>query len=206
MLFSGCGKDEGFYAPNRDLISLLDSHDRKTVLADKYVLRGDSGHLFYLEDLRAAVVKWDSLDENIRLIQALSDTLKSLGVRLLIVPAPTKVETYPELLGGKSREKMSPSKNLFLERLAILGVEFLDLRGDFFRAKGEKRLFPRTDTHWDQEAIRIAAKAIAEWAQSGYPGSSGASVRDFAPSCVDTLLTGFQGDLAVKFRLHAARH
>lgn len=203
LLLSGCRKEDPFYARNRALIALLDAHERESDPAEKYVLKGKDGHLFYLEDLRAAVVKWPSLEDHARLIGAFADSLKGEGVSLLVVPVPTKVEIYPELLGGRASSELSPSKNHFLKRLDELGVAYLDLRGEFFRAKGEKRIFPRTDSHWDQDAIRMAARAIAAWKRAGRPDARGPVS---PPPPIDTVVTGFQGDLAVKFGLDAAVH
>jgi hypothetical protein len=192
LFFPGC-REEDPYSRNRDLIALLDAHD-KADNAAKYVIQGGEGQLFYLEDLRAALVKWEHLDANLTLIARVSEALKARGMRLLVVPAPTKVEARPELLGGRDVPDLSPSKNRFLRGLDSLKVDFLDLRNDFFAAKRAMRLFPRTDTHWDQGAIRLAAAKIAARIQPDWKpaGDSGLT---------DTTILGFQGDLAEKFQL-----
>ncbi|MEO6094508.1 MAG: hypothetical protein ABIW76_02125 [Fibrobacteria bacterium] len=211
LLFPGCRKADPDFSRNRDLIAILDAHDKLETSrepkpdlksgapemqsnAEKYVIHGEGGQLFYLEDLRAAVARWEHLDANLTIIARVSQALKAQGIRLLVVPAPTKVETRPELLGGRDVPDLSPSKNRFLHGLDSLNVDFLDLRNDFFAAKRAVRLFPRTDTHWDQSAIRLAAAKIAarirpDWKPVGDSGLS------------DTTVIGFQGDLAEKFQL-----
>jgi hypothetical protein len=205
-------RPDPFYARNRELIRILKVQDAQSAPGGlKYVVRG-GGHLFYLEDLRAAVSKWPALEANADIIAGLSQALRTSGVRLLVVPVPTKAETYPELLGGPDVPDVSPSKDRFLERLRDRGVECLDLRAAFFAAKRSKRLFPRTDTHWDQDAILLAADSIAARLGPGLPGSvlsghagpnaSGGAmpVRSGFPVS-DTVLAGFRGDLPRKFAL-----
>jgi hypothetical protein len=106
---SGCRKEDPFYLPNRPLIRILDAQDKLTGAAERYVVRGGDGHLFYLEDLRAAVTKWPDLEANAAMIGRLAKALDSMGTRLLVVPVPTKVEVYPELLGGRNASDISPS-------------------------------------------------------------------------------------------------
>ncbi|MDB6036102.1 MAG: hypothetical protein JWM16_6440 [Verrucomicrobiales bacterium] len=194
LSLSACRSKDPIYSPNAELIQVMDVQDKKSGPAsDKYVLRGGD-HLFYLEDLRAAVIKWVHLDSNLRIVGGVSDRLKAKGIRLLVVPVPTKVETYPELLSGRNVFDVSPCKNLFLGGLDSLKVEYLDLRPEFFRVKNEKRLFPHTDTHWDEGAILLAARKIAD--QLGLHAPSGENL-----PVTDTTLMRFQGDMAAKFHL-----
>lgn len=202
LLSSGCRDPDPSSALNRDLIKLLNAQDRletdRTRLASKYVIHGERGHLFYLENLRAALVKPDAFKASLALIARASADLQAKGVRLLVVPVPTKVETHPEFIGGRNVPDISASKNRFLKSLDSLRVDYLDLRGAFFAVKDSVRLFPRTDTHWDQPAIRLAAAMIA--ARIRPDGRPPARVgRDEGLS--DTTLVGFQGDLAEKFEL-----
>jgi hypothetical protein len=212
LLLPGCRKDDPSTSLNRDLTAILDARDRLEIkpggksdakpdakpyeerLAAKYVIQGSRGHLFYLEDLRAALVKADAFDASLALIAKVSATLKAKSIRLLVVPVPTKVETHPELLGGRNVPDLSGSKDRFLKGLDSLGVDHLDLRKAFFAVKDSVRLFPRTDTHWDQSAIRLAAAQIAARLHpEGKPAGDG--------GFTDTTLVGFKGDLAEKFRL-----
>lgn len=208
LLFPGCRKHAPSNALNRDLIQILVARDRLEMkpdgkpdqnrLAAKYVIQGSGGHLFYLEDLRAALVKAGAFDASLALIAQVSAGLKAKGVRLLVVPVPTKMETHPELLGGGNVADLNVSKGRFFQGLDSLGVEHLDLRKAFFAAKDSIRLFPRTDTHWDQSAIRLAAALIAARLHA-YGMPTGKRGGDDGLS--DTIVVGFQGDLAGKFNL-----
>ncbi len=208
LLFLGCRKHDPSgqfnHNLNRDLIKLLEARDRLEVkpdgngLADKYVIEGSRGQLFYLEDLRAALVKADAFDASLALIARVSAGLKAKGIRLLVVPVPTKVEVHPELLGGRNVPDLSDSKGRFLKGLDSLGVDHLDLRRAFFAAKDSVRLFPRTDTHWDQSAIRLAAALIAARIR---PEGKPSTKENGDEGLADTTLIGFQGDLVEKFRL-----
>ena len=194
LAVSGCGSRDPFYARNLTLIDTLHAHDTISQPSRKYVIRGGAGQLFYLEDVRAAVTKWGSLESNAEAIGRLSADLSAKGKRLLVVPVPTKVETYPEWLGRADTGEVSPSKERFLAALAAVGVEFLDLWADFRKAKATSRLFPRTDTHWDQSAIDVAASAISARLRLVRDSAAGAGCDR------DTVLFGFRGDLAEKFQ------
>lgn len=196
LLLAGCKNQDPFYSQNQGLIRVLDAQDKITsAAADKYVLRGEGGHLFYLEDLRAAVTKWKNQDSLPQSLRRLSDQLKARNIRLIIVPVPTKVEVHADLLSpGRNAFDVSPAKNALLENLDRLRLECLDLRKDFFLAKNDKRLFPHTDTHWDQDAILLAAERIARMISPPLPA-------DGKPPLSDTLIAGFKGDLAEKFGL-----
>jgi acetyltransferase AlgX (SGNH hydrolase-like protein) len=220
LLFPGCRKQAPSSALNRHLIAILDARDRLDVkpdvkadavtegkphgnrLAAKYVIQGSHGHLFYLEDLRAALVKADAYDASLALIARVSAALQAKGVRLLVVPVPTKVEIHPELLGGRNVPDLSDSKGRFLKGLDGLKVDYLDLRPAFFAAKDSVRLFPRTDTHWDQSAIRLAAALIAaQIAARVHPDGGPNAMAGGDEGLTDTALMGFRGDLAGKFDL-----
>jgi hypothetical protein len=208
LLFPGCRKHDSTISLNRDLIKLLDAQDRVQMgsdgksdgnrLAARYVIHGGRGQLFYLEDLRAALVKAGTYDASLALIARVSAGLKAKGIRLLVVPVPTKVETHPELLGGRNVPDLSDSKGRFLKGLDSLRVDHLDLREAFFPAKDSVRLFPRTDTHWDQSAIRLAVAQIAARIR---PDGESSPKGDGDDGLTDTTLVGFQGDLAEKFKL-----
>lgn len=219
LLFPGCRKNDpsGQFNLNRNLFEILGARDRLQVkpdgqsqggtgaetdgngLAAKYVIQGSRGQLFYLEDLRAALVEPGAFQAGLALIARVSAALKAKGVRLLVVPVPTKVEIHPELLGGRNVPDLSGSKDRFLNGLDSLKVGYLDLRPAFFTAKDSVRLFPRTDTHWDQSAIRLAAALIAARLQPDGEAIANRSGGD--EGLTDTALTGFRGDLAEKFEL-----
>lgn len=172
------------------LLAILRAQEKRRDPADKYVVRGREGHLFYLEDLRAAICPWASLDSNAAMIGRLAAGLREQGVRFLVVPVPTKPELYPELLGGRPNDRVCAARETFLKALAGLGAEAVDLRPALLAAKPRTRLYGKSDTHWDEGAIEVAAEVLAG-RLGGHAGSDRA-VRD-------TVITGFRGDLSEKF-------
>jgi SGNH hydrolase-like domain, acetyltransferase AlgX len=93
--------------------------------------------------------------------------LKERGIRLLLVPVPSKAEIYPEkTLPGVaiSGNEMTSSLPLFYDELRAKGVEVLNLAPLFleYRAKEPDALFCKTDTHWSGNGCVLAAQAISE--------------------------------------------
>ena len=172
------------------LLAVLRAQDTVRNLSAKYVVRGREGHLFYLEDLRAAVSRWSSLESNAAVIGRLAAGLRGQGIRLLVVPVPTKPELYPELLGGRAVAHVCPARDAFLDALAAGGAEAVDLRPFLLAAKPRIRLYGKSDTHWDEGAIEVAAEVLA--LRLGGRASQERPVSD-------TLITGFRGDLSEKF-------
>ncbi len=172
------------------LVAILREYEKHPTTAGKYVVPGRDGHLFYLEDLRAAVCRWAWLDSNAALIGRLAAGLKEEGVRFLVVPVPTKPELYPELLGGHASDRVCASRDKFLKALAALGAEAVDLRPALLAAKPGTRLYSKSDTHWDEGAIEVAAGVLADRL-----GGHAATDR----AVTDTVITGFRGDLSEKF-------
>lgn len=92
--------------------------------------------------------------------------LKSLGIRLIVVPAPDKCDIYPELIAPVPEHVPTvhlKSKQLYL-RLLHAGVEVLDSERLLLEHKGKESspLYMRRDTHWGPAAIRLVASAVAE--------------------------------------------
>lgn len=187
FLLGACGRAEDpFEARNAGLAALLRRQDPVSDISRKYRIPGRDGHHFYLEDLRAHLAPWHRASPNAERMARLREELAGRGIRLLFMPVPSKVETYPELLeeaergdraisdegsgdravsdegpGAGSGADSGSAKSLFLAALDRLGVEYVDLRPDFAAAKGRHRLYPRADTHWDGPAIELGAARLA---------------------------------------------
>ena len=89
--------------------------------------------------------------------------LRTLGVKLLVVPVPTKVGIYPECLG--SDVKVS-ALGEYVNLLRAAGLEVLDLEPIF--TAGRKRatmhpLYCRQDSHWAPGACDVAAFEIRKY-------------------------------------------
>jgi len=97
------------------------------------------------------------------------DQLRSMGVRLVIMPVPVKPMIEPEFLSAVYRPPLpipvqNPSYGTFLESLEKAGIDYLDVSpalADDKRSIGQSQ-FLRTDTHWRPEAMQRAAALLAE--------------------------------------------
>jgi hypothetical protein len=86
------------------------------------------------------------------------DWLKRRGIHYLFTIAPNKSTIYPELMPDSIR-KVNPRSRQdqlidHLQKYSTLSV--LDLRPALFQAKKEKRIYNKTDTHWNDLGGYIA--------------------------------------------------
>ncbi|HJJ97381.1 MAG TPA: hypothetical protein O0X38_07110 [Methanocorpusculum sp.] len=87
------------------------------------------------------------------------DSLKKLGIRLILVPVPPKaaVKPFTGLQKGDAMQYLKP----FYSELRARGIEVLDLSDAFQNADAEK-CYCRTDAHWSPFGIAIAADELAK--------------------------------------------
>jgi hypothetical protein len=124
--------------------------------------------LFYTPAVTA--LKWTPKERRaeavIAAIEELDLYLKRRGVALLIVLVPDKEQVYRELLPSRLNNPSSPippSCLLDLEAgLAAKGIRVVNMLEPFeARAAAGAMLYLRDDTHWNAEAIAMAADAAA---------------------------------------------
>lgn len=125
--------------------------------------------------------RWDDVEALPHPFAAIVDLERQLeahGVELLVVPVPTRLEVYPELvLGQEDREAtdwdefagMAEGLTSFLLRLADAGVETVDLLPAFCQDRyGEgpggrgDQVFLKYNMHWTPRAAQLAAELVAE--------------------------------------------
>ena len=88
-----------------------------------------------------------------------ADQLRKLGIRLMVVPVPTKLSVYPEkLAGGLSVQRTG--ETAFIDTLRKAGVEVIDLFDEFVASK--EPAFCLRDSHWNGTGLKIAADRITE--------------------------------------------
>jgi hypothetical protein len=118
------------------------------------------GSIFFLQgaDANKDIPK-EKFDEAVRVIKTYDDLLRSQGIRFIFLPIPEKENIYYEYLQTK--------KPVFLEQfistLKNSGIETVDTQkafDDAFR-KGVLLYHP-DDTHWNENAVKIAADLIKE--------------------------------------------
>ncbi len=91
----------------------------------------------------------------------LNQQLKSLNVRLILVPVPAKAAIHPEFLDPRFKTAGIPAPETgFYESLRAKGVEVLDLSQVFASAKANGPLYCARDTHWNGSAITLAAREL----------------------------------------------
>ena len=141
---------------------------------EKAVVARD-GWLFYRPNLRYLLDRniddSDSSGSPLAAIRSFRDELLASGIRLLVVPVPSKESIYPEMLANRAehaRVIVAESTRRLLEELKQESIEYLDLFEVFERAKQEAgqahlgRLYLKNDTHWSPSGARLAAATVAK--------------------------------------------
>jgi len=104
---------------------------------------------------------WRNTQNNLRTIQALSDTLGRRGIKLIVVPVPDKeaiLQTYSPFRAynvGRQRMRM-------IAMLRKSNVDVIDLAGLFQAAQKKDAVFNKEDHHWNDRGSMIAARVIAD--------------------------------------------
>jgi len=136
---------------------------------------GRDGWLFYRPNLRYLIERDVGVSESsgspLAAIRSFRDELQASGIRLLVVPVPSKESVYPEMLAKRAENTQviigEPTRGL-IEELRQNSIEFVDLFEVFARAKQEEsqshlgRLYLKNDTHWSPSGARLAAVAVAK--------------------------------------------
>lgn len=116
--------------------------------------------IFFRPDLGAIVRPWMHSDRNLKAICGLNDTLRTLNIRLLVVPVPDKaaiIQTYSPF----SADRAGNQRKKFIDRLNKNNVEAIDLAPAFAGDNDKNLLYRKNDTHWDRHGISRAAEIVA---------------------------------------------
>ena len=97
--------------------------------------------------------------------------LDSIGCKYYIVIAPTKTSVYPEFLPlSKRKTGQSTLTDQIVNLLdTISGLCLIDLRPVLKEAKGDIRMYHKTDNHWNDYGSYIAYKAIMKKLSIDFP-------------------------------------
>jgi hypothetical protein len=119
------------------------------------------GPILFLQGASAnKEVPEEKLNQAIETIKGYHDLLKSKGIRFIFLTTPGKETIFYESLGTP--------KPVFLKqltaRLEQLGVEVVCTQPAFEKAfeKESVLLYQKDDTHWNANAVRIAADLLAK--------------------------------------------
>ena len=91
----------------------------------------------------------------------LNEQLKRLNIRLIVVPVPAKATIHPEFLDSRLKDQSAAApESAFYDKLRAKGVEVVDLTPDFLAAKANGPLYCARDSHWNGQAIALAAQKL----------------------------------------------
>lgn len=135
------------------------------------VVVGKKGELFiesYIDDyIGRNYIGKSKIDENVRKIKRLQDSLSARGKDLIVVFAPGKASYYPELLPDNylRKKKDSTNYNVYAQTLASKGVNFIDLNKWFYnnKEKFKYKIYPKYGTHWNHYGMTVALDSIIKY-------------------------------------------
>ena len=117
------------------------------------------GPIFFIQGREAnRDVSREKLDKTVQIIRSYNEVVRSRGIRFIFLPIPNKENIFYKCL-----ETMKP---VFLEQLISelksYGVETIDTQRAFEEAfqKNKVLLYHTDDTHWNGNAVRIAADLL----------------------------------------------
>lgn len=171
---------------------------------NRRVLGGQKGWLYYRSDLDAVTGKGPYYEEPasvarerfekswqapVPLIKAFAGELASRGIRLVIVPVPTKPMICREGLGLPPAGSPHPEFSRVVEDLTAAGIEVVDLFRLLTTSPKEEERFLKQDTHWTPAMAEAAAREVALRVASAGSGGTLLLTRD------ETVERKSQGDL-----------
>jgi hypothetical protein len=107
-------------------------------------------------------------DDPALVIADFAEQLGRRGIRLLLVPVPSKPGVAPERLrrGLRPNLELATHTRRFMDELRGRGIDVFDLFTPLVRAQHDQpdrpRLYLAADTHWTGEGARLVASLLAE--------------------------------------------
>lgn len=130
------------------------------------------------------------------------DWLAQFGVRYLFLPVPNKMMMYEEYLPLRVRqEKGVTVYDQVVEHMLKYSdfSDFLDLKAILLKAKEERQIYFRTDSHWNLDGSLVADRAIIQHLQQWFPQLQTLELSDLERS-----ETYYRGDLAILMHIQGA--
>ncbi|MCD6060084.1 MAG: alginate O-acetyltransferase [Moraxellaceae bacterium] len=130
------------------------------------VVIGDDGWLFTNEEFPLPSQRAKTLEKNLAQIRSTVEALRAKGLEVVILPIPGKAEVYRDKVPAELRGHILPTSAV-TGYLTHHGIPWVGLDEDLqqARARGQDTFF-RSETHWTPTGSRIAAAAVARWAQT----------------------------------------
>ena len=183
-------------------------------LGNEKVIIGSGGWLFFSGDYDYLVNSGFLRQENLRKrrlagvqpdpVAAIKDfnrQLKLRGIRLILLPVPSKPAIYPDRLGASAAEPCeNPSWGDFLRRMKQEDIPVIDLTADFAQMRKQMREpYLKTDTHWTPAGMELAAARISEILSAGISRSG-------YKSTAKPIRHSAVGDIAAMLKLPHGNH
>lgn len=158
----------------------LEDQERLTRVAglgNQRVLAGQDGWLYYRSDLDAIHGKGPGYDEPVSVarervesewrspvpvVKKFADALSSRGIRLILVPVPTKPMVCREGLGLPGGAGPPAVFTQVMEDLTAAGIEVVDLFPLLRELPAEADRFLKQDTHWTPAVMSGTARLLAD--------------------------------------------
>lgn len=107
--------------------------------------------------------------------------LDSIGSRYYVVIAPIKTSVYPEFIPiSKSKKDQITLTDQIVTLLdTVSGITIIDLRHALISAKGNTRLFHKTDNHWNEYGSFIGYREIMQVLKKDFPQLALNELNDF---------------------------
>lgn len=158
----------------------LEDQERLTRVAglgNQRVLAGQDDWLYYRSDLDAIHGKGPGYDEPVSVarervesawrspvpvVKAFADELSSRGIRLILVPVPTKPMVCREGLGLPGGSDPPAVFTQVMEDLTAAGVEVVDLFPLLRELPADADRFLKQDTHWTPAFMSGTARLLAD--------------------------------------------
>lgn len=118
--------------------------------------------------------------------------LDSIGCKYYIVIAPIKTSIYPEYLPLSKRKNVETTITDQIVSLldTVNGITVIDLRTALKSAKGNVRMFHKTDNHWNDYGGFVAYEAIMNTLSVDFPELTKSSISDYIID--STIVDGFK--------------
>ncbi|MCX5871542.1 MAG: hypothetical protein NTY00_13150 [Deltaproteobacteria bacterium] len=135
-------------------------------------------------------------------LESRRDWLAKLGIRYLFLPVPNKMMIYEEYLPLRVRqEKGVTVYDQLMDHMQKHSdfTDFIDLKAILLKAKEERQMYFRTDSHWNLDGSLVADRAIIQHLQQWFPQLQTLELSDLKRSEIY-----YRGDLAILMHVQGA--
>ncbi len=139
-------------------------------------IEGRSGYLFEEDYIREYngdfFIGGSVIDQKVRLLKDVQDSLQSHGIPLVVVYEPGKATFFPEHFPARYRDKKRGISNYeqFIAASQTTGLKFVDMNRWFLQMKDSARfpLFPKYGMHWSLYGVSKAMDSLVNYLAFGY--------------------------------------